>query len=133
MNIIKGLKPLLVASAISLAVGAHSAHAHDALFQLGDREYGANNLPPAQQQALFDARLRLHNETQVLINESLLLMAVEQRARTTEKSNTEVLAELFADDEPSDEMDLLISEINKSDLGWKADTCKYQKTHPLYG
>jgi hypothetical protein len=34
---------------------------------------------------------------------------------------------------PSDEMDLLISEINASDLGWKADTCKYQKSHPLYG
>ena len=35
--------------------------------------------------------------------------------------------------EPSDEMDILISEINNSDLGWKADTCKYQKKHPLYG
>lgn len=34
---------------------------------------------------------------------------------------------------PSDEMDLLITEINASDLGWKADTCKYQKNHPLYG
>ena len=30
-------------------------------------------------------------------------------------------------------MDLLITEINAMDLGWKADTCKYQKTHPLYG
>ena len=30
-------------------------------------------------------------------------------------------------------MDLLITEINTSDLGWKADTCKYQKSHPLYG
>jgi hypothetical protein len=26
---------------------------------------------------------------------------------------------------PSDEMDLLITEINAQDLGWKADTCKY--------
>jgi hypothetical protein len=34
---------------------------------------------------------------------------------------------------PSDEMDLLITEINTSDLGWKADVCKYTKTHPLYG
>lgn len=34
---------------------------------------------------------------------------------------------------PSDEMDLLITEINSSDLGWKADVCKYTKTHPLYG
>ena len=35
--------------------------------------------------------------------------------------------------EPSDEMDLLISAINEADLGWKADVCKYQKHHDLYG
>lgn len=34
---------------------------------------------------------------------------------------------------PSDEMDLLISAVNAADLGWKADVCKYQKTHPNYG
>ena len=34
---------------------------------------------------------------------------------------------------PSDEMDLLISAVNAADLGWKADVCKYQKTHPKYG
>jgi hypothetical protein len=34
---------------------------------------------------------------------------------------------------PSDEIDLLIDTINSMDLGWKADTCKYQKTHPNYG
>ena len=31
---------------------------------------------------------------------------------------------------PSDRMDLLISAVNKADLGWKADTCKLQKHHP---
>lgn len=30
-------------------------------------------------------------------------------------------------------MDLLISAVNEADLGWKADVCKYQKTHALYG
>lgn len=34
---------------------------------------------------------------------------------------------------PSDEMDLMISAINSMDLGWKADTCKYQKHHENYG
>ena len=34
---------------------------------------------------------------------------------------------------PNDEMDLLIEIINSNDLGWKADTCKLSKTHPLYG
>lgn len=34
---------------------------------------------------------------------------------------------------PSDEMDLLISAVNEADLGWKADVCKYQKTHANYG
>jgi hypothetical protein len=33
----------------------------------------------------------------------------------------------------SDENDLLIDTINGSDLGWKADTCKYQKHHVKYG
>ena len=34
---------------------------------------------------------------------------------------------------PSDENDLLIDTINDMDLGWKADTCKYQKHHEKYG
>jgi hypothetical protein len=34
---------------------------------------------------------------------------------------------------PSDEMDLLIDEVNAADLGWKADVCKYQKHHANYG
>ena len=33
---------------------------------------------------------------------------------------------------PSDENDLLISMINASDLGWKADTCKLQTHHADY-
>lgn len=34
---------------------------------------------------------------------------------------------------PSDENDVLIETINNMDLGWKADTCKYQKHHSKYG
>ena len=34
---------------------------------------------------------------------------------------------------PSDENDILIDTINNLDLGWKADTCKYQKHHAKYG
>jgi len=30
-------------------------------------------------------------------------------------------------------MDLLIDEVNKADLGWTADVCKYQKHHANYG
>ena len=33
----------------------------------------------------------------------------------------------------SDETDKAISFINSQNLGWKADTCKLQKTHPEYG
>lgn len=33
----------------------------------------------------------------------------------------------------SDKNDLLIDAINSNDLGWKADTCKYQKQHANYG
>ena len=40
---------------------------------------------------------------------------------------------MHLDHKPSDEMDLMISEINDLDLGWKADTCKYTKQHELYG
>ena len=34
---------------------------------------------------------------------------------------------------PSDVNDILIEAINQLDIGWKADTCKYQKHHSLYG
>ena len=34
---------------------------------------------------------------------------------------------------PSDENDQLIELINELDIGWKADTCKYQKHHNKYG
>jgi hypothetical protein len=33
----------------------------------------------------------------------------------------------------NDETDKAISFINSQDLGWKADTCKFQKHHPEYG
>ena len=33
----------------------------------------------------------------------------------------------------SDETDRAISFINSQNLGWKADTCKLQKSHPEYG
>jgi len=35
--------------------------------------------------------------------------------------------------QPSNDQDLLITEINDLNLGWRADTCKLQKTHPDYG
>jgi len=39
--------------------------------------------------------------------------------RTSKRRN------LHLEHKPSDEMDLLISEVNSMDIGWKADTCKY--------
>jgi len=30
-------------------------------------------------------------------------------------------------------MDMLIQSVNEADLGWKAEVCKYQKHHALYG
>ena len=46
---------------------------------------------------------------------------------------TKKRANMHLEHKPSDEMDLLISAVNEADLGWKADVCKYQKTHALYG
>jgi len=40
---------------------------------------------------------------------------------------------MHLDHQPSDEMDMLIQSVNEADLGWKADVCKYQKHHALYG
>ena len=40
---------------------------------------------------------------------------------------------LTFEDKPSDEMDLLITIMNDSDLGFKMDTCKLQKDHARYG
>jgi len=49
------------------------------------------------------------------------------------KTKAKKRANMHLEHKPSDEMDLMISEINDADLGWKADTCKYQKNHELYG
>jgi len=64
-----------------------------------------------------------------------LLKPVNSRAEipAVEKQNIKKRRNVHLEHKPSDEMDLLISEINASDLGWKADTCKYTKTNPLYG
>ena len=35
--------------------------------------------------------------------------------------------------QPSEINDILIEAINNLDIGWKADTCKYQKHHSKYG
>ena len=40
---------------------------------------------------------------------------------------------LHLEHKPSDQMDLMITAVNSADLGWKADVCKYQKHHELYG
>ena len=59
---------------------------------------------------------------------------IDSRAETTpQKKNLKKRRNVHLEHRPSDEMDLLITDINMSDLGWKADTCKYTKTHPLYG
>ena len=57
----------------------------------------------------------------------------QQNSNQKQKKATKKRHNMHLEHRPSDEMDLLISEINSSNLGWKADTCKYQKTHPLYG
>jgi hypothetical protein len=49
------------------------------------------------------------------------------------KTKAKKRVNMHLEHKPSDEMDLMISEINDADLGWKADTCKYQKHHELYG
>lgn len=54
-------------------------------------------------------------------------------AQVFRKANQKTRQNLHLEHEPSDEMDLLISAVNDADLGWKADTCKYQKTHAKYG
>lgn len=49
------------------------------------------------------------------------------------KTKAKKRVNMHLEHKPSDEMDLMISAINDADLGWKADTCKYQKHHELYG
>ena len=34
---------------------------------------------------------------------------------------------------PSDEMDILITSTNNADVGFKLDTCKFQKNHSKFG
>ena len=41
------------------------------------------------------------------------------------KTKAKKRVNMHLEHKPSDEMDLMISAINTSDLGWKADTCKY--------
>jgi hypothetical protein len=56
------------------------------------------------------------------------MVEIDQTKRSGNKRKN-----MHLEHKPSDEIDLLITEINMSDFGWKADTCKYTKTHPLYG
>jgi len=60
-------------------------------------------------------------------NDSNLTLTKKNRRAAKKRAN------LHLEHEPSDEMDLLISSVNEADLGWKADVCKYQKHHALYG
>jgi hypothetical protein len=51
----------------------------------------------------------------------------------TQTKPERVRANAHLEHEPSDETDLLISTINSNDLGFKADTCKYQRSHENFG
>jgi hypothetical protein len=62
-----------------------------------------------------------------------IIKEVSKPQQKVQMKKTSKRRNLHLEHKPSDEMDLLISSVNSLDLGWKADTCKYQKTHPLYG
>lgn len=57
----------------------------------------------------------------------------EQNVQLFERRKTHKRHNTHLEHVPTDETDLLIQTINEMDLGWKADTCKYQKTHSNYG
>ena len=52
---------------------------------------------------------------------------------TIKKTRAKKRQNLHLEHKPSDQMDLMITAVNTADLGWKADVCKYQKHHELYG
>ena len=59
---------------------------------------------------------------------------VAQKSKPTiNKTRARKRVNVHLEHKPSDEMDIMISAINSMDLGWKADTCKYQKSHAQYG
>lgn len=62
------------------------------------------------------AKIVKHNSVQP---ETLLFQVDSKKHKANKRRN------MHLEHKPSDEMDILITEINNSDLGWKADTCKY--------
>lgn len=54
-------------------------------------------------------------------------------AQKVKRTKAKKRVNMHLEHKPSEENDLLITEINEADLGWTADVCKYQKHHKLYG
>jgi len=74
-----------------------------------------------------------HEVTPVNLLDTDKKKATLAQKTTTKNKRARKRVNMHLEHKPSDEMDLMISAINEMDLGWKADTCKYQKHHEKYG
>ncbi|MEZ5537286.1 MAG: thioredoxin domain-containing protein [Thiolinea sp.] len=94
---------LALLSSAQLTVAAEK----ETLFQLDEKAYTATDLPLSVQQALYEAQLQYYQTRSALVDEALVTMELEKRAKDSGKSVDEVAGELFKAEEVSDE------EINK--------------------
>lgn len=123
-----GIRAALVVLMMTLASSFNPvlADADEAWFQLGDKTYGASDLPEMLQQALHEAELKFHKEKEALVEEALAVMEIDKRAEASGKSGDEIAAELFSAEPPTDEAVAAFYEENKARINQPMDAIKPQ-------
>ncbi|HPQ95530.1 MAG: thioredoxin domain-containing protein [Thiothrix sp.] len=120
-------KPLLVALGVALLSAGPWAQAEEAgLFELGGKAYTSTDLPAAAQQNLYKAGQDFYMARKNAIDEAIMTMELEKRARESGKGTEELAMELFKVDSIPDEAVNQFYEANKAAINQPLEQIKPQ-------
>lgn len=123
---VKSFKRIALGVAFAL-MSSTVAMAEDApLFQLDEKGYASTDLPLSLQQALYDAQLQFYKAKKALVDEALVTLEVEKRAKASGKTADEVAQALFQGEEVSEDAINKFYEENKARINQPLDNVKGQ-------
>ena len=105
---------------------AAESESHDALYLIDGVSRTEADLPPAQQQALFDARLQHFKKQLEIIDTAILEDEMDRRAEREGKSREALARDLFATAPPDDATIARFYEENKARIPYPLDAVRDQ-------
>ncbi len=99
---------------------------HGTLYSIDGKSRSEADLPPALQQALFDARLEHYKKQRELIDAAVFEDELERRAKRAGKSQEQIASEVLAVENPDDASVEAFYNENKSRIAYPLDAVRDQ-------